>query len=51
MFDLSRRRFAAVPCGAMGDGKEDRRMQGDNKEDSDSEVEPERLQYKVSWIT
>lgn len=29
------------------DGKEDERMRGDTKEDSDVEVEPERLQYKV----
>lgn len=32
----------------MGDGKDDERMQGDTKEDSDEEVEPERLQYKVN---
>lgn len=35
---------------AMGDGKEGERMldDGDAKEDSDMEVEPERLQYKVA---
>lgn len=32
---------------AMGDGKEDRRLQDNAKEDSDVEQEPERLQYKV----
>ena len=46
-FDLHGNR-AAAPCDAMGEGKEDERMQGDSKEDSDIEVEPERLQYKVS---
>lgn len=38
---------AVAPCGTMGDGKEDERMQGGTKEDSDIEEEPERLQYKV----
>lgn len=37
---------------AMGDGKEENRVldDGDAKEDSDLEVEPERLQYKVATI-